>query len=117
MKNQSPAPGPYEVQIVIDEEGKARGSKGERWILIKNDDGAIATVYPAHNGEATAQLLAASYQMFGALESIRSLIEGSRTKAEIASIVGELHELADLGIYAATRGPQSVIPGRTDQGP
>jgi hypothetical protein len=73
-----PAPGPYEVAIVIDEEGKARGGRGERWILIKNPDGAIATVYPALNGEATAKVLAAADLIPELLESLQDMTAFSR---------------------------------------
>ena len=61
-----PAFGPYEVAIIIDEEGKARGRNGERWVLIRNAEGAIASVYPGRDAEATANLLAASWDMLEA---------------------------------------------------
>lgn len=69
------APGPYEVAVIIDEEGKARGRNGERWVLIRNADGAIASVYPAREAEATAQLLAASWNMLKALRLARAVAQ------------------------------------------
>ena len=66
MKNLKAAPGPYEVVTIIDEEGKARGRNGEKWLLIRNADGAIASVYPGQDAEATAKLLAASFAMLKA---------------------------------------------------
>lgn len=67
---KQPAPGPYEIAIIIDEEGKARGRNGEQWILIRNADGAIASVYPGKDAEGTARLLASSFEL---LEALRSL--------------------------------------------
>jgi hypothetical protein len=65
---KTPAQGPYEVVTVIDEEGKARGKNGEQWLLIRNEEGAIASVYPGREAVATARLLAASYTMLEALK-------------------------------------------------
>ncbi len=67
--SKQPAPGPYEVVMVEDAQGKA----GERWIMIRNADGAIATVYPAKNAEATANLLAASWEMLESLQEMTAL--------------------------------------------
>jgi hypothetical protein len=86
-----PAPGPYEVAIIIDEEGKARGSKGEKWILIKNADGAIATVYPASNAEATANLLAASASLLEQLRIAVSVLLALEPKADVSMMVDAIH--------------------------
>lgn len=75
MKNLNAAPGPYEVVTIIDEEGKARGRNGEKWLLIRNADGAIASVYPGQDAEGTARLLAASWNMRDRLGVARAFIE------------------------------------------
>src|ERR1700677_2406434 len=78
---KTPAQGPYEVVTVIDEEGKARGKNGEQWILIRNADGAIATVYPGREAEAPARLLAAAWSLRDRLREARSFVANSRELA------------------------------------
>ena len=125
---KTPAPGPYEVAIVIDEEGKARGRNGERWVLIKNADGAIASVYPGRDAEATADLLAASYELLGALREARDFIDAQldvlrnsylpEPTEDEAQELTETRELLDNCNYAIVRATEGISapPGRTDRG-
>ena len=74
MKNLNAAPGPYEVVTIIDEEGKARGRNGEKWLLIRNADGAIASVYPGQDAEGTARLLGGSWNLLERLKVARAFV-------------------------------------------
>jgi hypothetical protein len=69
--SKTPAPGPYEVVVVED----AQGRSGEKWIMIRNQGGAIATVYPAKDAAGTARLLAASWKLLDRLGVARAFIE------------------------------------------
>jgi hypothetical protein len=65
------APGPYEVVVVED----AQGKNGDKWILIRNEGGAIATVYPARDSKETANLLAAAPELLEALKLARAVAQ------------------------------------------
>jgi hypothetical protein len=126
-----PAPGPYEVVTVIDEEGKARGSKGEQWILIKNEDGAIATVYPDPKAPGTARLLGMSWELLQRLKETR---EAAAHLMQVVDALATLHKV-DIGLYlddkhegfgtkadltimkAEGRSVSSFLPGRTVEAP
>ena len=60
------APGPYEVVMVDD----AAGKSGDKWIMIRNKGGAIATVYPARDGKETANLFAAAPELLEAAKNV-----------------------------------------------
>ena len=113
-----PAPGPYEVVVVIDEEGKARGARGEKWVLIKNDDGAIASVYPAVNSEATARILAAGSELLKQLKLAVAVIEDN--KDNLASIDLDEKQMLlggmKLAIAQATGEPLPVAIGEAHSG-
>ena len=113
---KTPAPGPYEVAIVIDEEGKARGRNGERWVLIKNADGAIASVYPGRDAEATANLLAASWEL---LDSLRPMVAIAIAYSQFSNdpTVDRLVDEAEARIAKATGEPFKTPPGRADESP
>jgi hypothetical protein len=114
---KTPAPGPYEVVTVIDEEGKARGKNGEQWILIRNETGAIATVYPARDAEATARLLAASWRL---LEAAKIAVQNCNCTVRQRDS-GHLLECfaPDLknAIAHAEGEPILTPPGRTEESP
>jgi len=61
------APGPYEVVKVED----LPDSKGNRFFMIRNEQGAIATVYPRPDAEGTANLLAAAPDLLEMLKRVR----------------------------------------------
>lgn len=126
---KTPAPGPYEVAIIIDEEGKARGRNGEQWVLIRNADGAIASVYPGRDAEATANLLAASWTLLDAcklgraiaqdevdrLSSLETETEGWNTDLEEAK--SRLYAFEYALEMAVGRKPATTAPGRTEESP
>lgn len=127
---KTPAPGPYEVAVIIDEEGKARGRNGERWVLIRNADGAIASVYPGRDAEATADLLAASWHMLDRLRVARAFIEDQLAVLERSYLLdpneAEAEELRETQylldtmryvIQEAEGDTHRTPPGRTEESP
>lgn len=90
------APGPYEVVMVED----AQGKNGEKWIMIRNEGGAIATVYPAKEGEATAKLLAAAPELLEAcifVSASNSLICASPEYQRLAAVIAKAEGRPPLG--------------------
>ncbi len=75
-----PAPGPYEVVIV--EAAESIGRDGSKWVMIRNEGGAIATVYPAKEAEATARLLAAAWDLLEAVILAIPFVEGKNERVE-----------------------------------
>ncbi len=103
------APGPYEVVPV---ERQAFERAGEQWVMIRNEAGAIAAVYPARDAKETATLLAAAPGMLAALKD--SALEFLRCAEDCAGTPNYQHfrELARIAnvVVAKAEGRSESVP-------
>jgi hypothetical protein len=99
------APGPYEVVVVED----AQGKNGDKWIMIRNEGGAIATVYPAREGMETAKLLAASWGLLEACKLARAVAQDQVDELEsIAGAEAALKE-AKARLYTFDHAMEGIL--------
>jgi hypothetical protein len=99
------APGPYEVVVVED----AQGRKGEKWIMIRNEGGAIATVYPATESKETANLLAASWGLLEACKLARAVAQDQVDELETIAGADTALQEAKARLYTFEHAMEGLL--------
>jgi hypothetical protein len=113
MSTKPPAPGPYEVVPVED----ARDKSGNGFFMIRNEQGAIATVYPNKEAEGTANLLAAAPDLLQNLKEIAGFLAEYPQWAKIPPRIGHFAQLASADLAIAKAEKSQIVERSQSDGP